>query len=454
MGSGILPRVTRWFANLLIWLALVTEIEGTTFEGLWSTPLTPITTLLFKTVAHIVPWDVLVFVALALAWSQAPRKRVPAVAQSLKICFGALVVLWTWGVASGGSAYQTYFQLHAFVMGLAVAWLVAITCHTSAHVVSLGKLVAFAAMYRAVVCAAFYLQVARQLPESQQLAALTDHCDSVLFVCGLFILLVNALERRKLSSLLWFLFGGALIVVAIVLNNRRIAWLGVGVGLGLVYLLLPSGRLKRRLSYALLALSPFLIVYVVVGWGNPAPIFKPVRSISTMFGANQDTSSIMRDIENYNLLRTLKTNPLLGYGWGREYIEEIVAFDISSIFPQYRYLPHNSLLGAIAFTGMLGFWGLWQVVLVTVYLHARVFLASKALVPRIAAMSSIVGIVMIEVQMWGDVGFNHQMVCVMLAITIGLASRLPVLAGLWPVPKVTPNAATAAPQAAAAASGS
>jgi hypothetical protein len=142
-------------------------------------------------------------------------------------------------------------------------------------------------------------------------------------------------------------------------------------------------------------------------------------------------------------MRTLKWNPVTGFGWGREYIEEVVAFDISSIFPQYRYLPHNSLLGVIAFTGMFGFWGLWQLVVTTVLMHAKVYREARATWAKTAAMSCLAGIAIIEIQMWGDIGFNHRMVCAMLAITVGLAARLPVLTKLWP--GVDPEAVVPAP---------
>jgi hypothetical protein len=152
-----------------------------------------------------------------------------------------------------------------------------------------------------------------------------------------------------------------------------------------------------------------------------------------MFGANQDASSIMRDIENYNLMRTLKTNPLLGVGFGKEYIEEVRAYDISSIFPQYRYLPHNSLLGVIAFTGMLGFAGVWQPIPVSIYFHARVLkYASKLRVPRIAALSSLLTLMMVTIEMWGDVGFNHVTVTTMMGVALALGGRVASVAGIWP----------------------
>jgi hypothetical protein len=423
--------VARRFAFLLIWLALTPEIEGQIFHGHWSTPLTTIGTFLFRPIASIVPWDALVLLTLLAAHRGAGWSRVQPTLRSIGITVCSLLALWLWGVICGGSPYQTYFQLRAFVMGLFVTLLVLATCRNMAHIESLMGVVAFATVYRAFVLFLYYLIHAQYLPELPPV--LTDHADSVLFVSGLFVIVINALERRKVSTTLWTLPSVALIITAIALNNRRIAWLGVGAALAMMYLLLPPGKVKRRITQVLIALSPLLLAYVIAGWGNSTGIFKPVGSISSMFGANQDASSIMRDIENYNLMRTLKTNPLLGLGFGREYIEEVRAYDISSIFPQYRYLPHNSLLGLLAFTGALGFTGVWQLVAVASYFHARVLRqSSKLRVPRIAALSSLLTLMMVTLEMWGDVGFNHLTVTTMMGLAVGLSGRVAAVTGVWP----------------------
>jgi hypothetical protein len=135
----------------------------------------------------------------------------------------------------------------------------------------------------------------------------------------------------------------------------------------------------------------------------------------------------------------------MGSGWGHEYVEEVRAFDISSIFPQYRYLPHNSLLGMVAFSGMIGFALVWQLVAVAVFMHALVSYGSRDLVLRGAAQSCLVAMMTVIVQYWGDVGFNHLGVNVMMGITLGLAGRLPVLAGQWPLQRGVAVASARAP---------
>jgi hypothetical protein len=426
--------VARKFTLVLIWLALTAEVEGYVFEGLWSTWLTPIGTFLFKALPGIKfpPWDLAVLVTLAIASRTAGKDRIRAVSRSILLSFVAILATAAWGALRGGSTAHTVWQVHPFVSGLFAALLVGAVCRTRADLVSFGKVIVYAAVYRAFVLIYFYYAIARHLEE--ELMSLTNHADTVLFVSGMVVMWVRALEKKKGPIILWTVLVLTVLVIAIVLNNRRIAWLDVGVCALMTYVLMPPSKLKRLMTRTMIFLSPLALAYVVVGWGRSTGIFKPVGSISTMFGSNQDVSSIMRDIENYNLLRTLRGNPLVGTGWGHQYVEEVAAYDISHIFPQYRYLPHNSLLGVIAFNGILGFAAIWQVVPVACYMHARVVTWTTDPTCRSAGLVGLLLLMIVAVQMWGDVAFSHHMVNVMMAVCVGIAMRLPILAGTWTTP--------------------
>jgi len=434
--SGILRRVTRRFAFVLVWLALTAEVQPSIFQGKWSTPLTTVGNALFTglPLIHFPLWDLMVFATTgaALVQASARRGRVAPLLKSIRIAFASLALAWIWGVVlQGGSAYQTMFQLHQFVMGMVVAHMLMATCSTVRHIEGLGKVVLLATLYRAFVLLLFWFLVARHL--GAELIALTEHQDTSLFVTGLIILLAHATHRRTLRAGLWASLAAIPIVLAIHLNNRRLAWLAVVAGLALIYFLLPKDKFKRRINVFLLTISPLLLTYVAIGWGQPTGIFKPVGSISTMFGEHQDASSVMRDIENYNLTKTLKSNPLLGIGWGHEYFELVVAVYIAGGFPQYRYMPHNSFLGVLAFSGLLGFVGTFQVIPVAVFLHMRAYLASRAAVPRTAALVGVVALVVCILEMWGDLGFNGATTNVMVGVSLAVAGRLPALVGAWTV---------------------
>ncbi len=427
--------MTRRFAFVLVWLALTAEVKPTIFQGLWETPLTTVGNAIFTglPLIHFPLWDLMVFATtgMALAEAGARKGRVAPLLKSIRFALASLAGAWIWGVVfQGGSAYQTMFQLHGFVLGLIVAHMLMATCRTVRHIEALGKVVLFATLYRAFVLLVFWIHIARHL--DTQLIALTEHQDTALFVTGLVLLVAHATHRRTGRAALWASLMAVPIVLAIHLNNRRLAWLAVAVGLALIYFLLPKDAFKRRVNLFLMLISPVLIGYVAIGWGQPTGIFKPVGSISTMFGEHQDTSSVMRDIENYNLMQTLKSNPLLGAGWGHEYFELVVAVSIAGGFPQYRYMPHNSFFGILAFSGLLGFAGTCQIFPVAVFLHMRAYLAARTAVARTAALVGVVAMVVCVLEMWGDLGFNGTTTNVMVGMSLAVAGRLPALVGGWP----------------------
>jgi hypothetical protein len=108
------------------------------------------------------------------------------------------------------------------------------------------------------------------------------------------------------------------------------------------------------------------------------------------------------------------------------------------------------MLGVVAFTGAIGFGFIWQIVPVALYLHTRVIQAARHPVLRVAGLSGVIAIATVLVQYWGDVGFNHVGVNVMFGVGLGLAGRLPSLAGVWAHERPPPaKAAVPAPAKAA-----
>ena len=75
---------------------------------------------------------------------------------------------------------------------------------------------------------------------------ITTHDDSLLFVGALLALMVWVLEKRSWASWFALLALSVPLIHIIVLNGRRLAWVALVFALGVGYLLLPPGRLRRR----------------------------------------------------------------------------------------------------------------------------------------------------------------------------------------------------------------
>jgi hypothetical protein len=185
------------------------------------------------------------------------------------------------------------------------------------------------------------------------------------------------------------------------------------------------------------------LIYVAVGWGRGERIFLPLRSLSSV-STNEDASTLARNAENLGLIATANyASSLFGTGWGRPYVFLTMKYDISGAFELWRYIPHNSILGLLAFTGTLGFAGFWMAMPTAAFLLARV--ARLANDPRARSIGIIAASQMIVCanQLYGDMGIFFVQPMYVLAVSYGIALRLPQLAGVWRSSKANAKQATA-----------
>ena len=93
----------------------------------------------------------------------------------------------------------------------------------------------------------------------------------------------------------------------------------------------------------------------------------------------EDTSTKARNVENLGLIATSNASGMLmGTGWGHPYVEVSSKYSIAQYFPLWQYVPHNSILGLLAYTGVLGFCGYWMVFPTSMFLAARMARPSRS----------------------------------------------------------------------------
>jgi hypothetical protein len=265
-------------------------------------------------------------------------------------------------------------------------------------------------------------------------AYLTTHDDTIVWVVAIMALLLNTLDNRKTMvsvrnfALILFFMG------AIQFNSRRLAWVSLGMGLTVLYLLLPTGKAKRRVTRVLYLVAPLVLLYVVVGWGRSNPIFLPLRSFASV-STQEDGSTLARNAENLGLIATANSwGPLLGSGWGKPYLWLTKKYDISGAFDLWEYIPHNSILGLLAFTGIIGSSIWWSTIATGVFLNTRVARLSSDPVARSVATIGAAQIVVCGNQLFGDMGIFFLKPMYFLAISYAIAMRLPGATGVWGPP--------------------
>src|SRR5262249_9342750 len=66
--------------------------------------------------------------------------------------------------------------------------------------------------------------------------------------------------------------------------------------------------------------------------------------------------------EAFDLRATLQVNPLLGFGFGKQFLQPITLPNILDLDPYYLYIPHNTLYWVWMRLGLIGFAVFWYLI--------------------------------------------------------------------------------------------
>jgi O-antigen ligase/polysaccharide polymerase Wzy-like membrane protein len=430
---------------VLLFLAFTAEAPNDTviYEGHWRSVF-EVFGPLFASVPGIflTPWQ-MIMVALApvcVLRSGSLRSRSLVMDAAVLVSLASVALTFLWGISRGGSAYDAYYQLWRFLLGLLAAVMVVAVVRRPRDLKAIGFTVVAAAIARSLLCIYFYWEYVQPGRVKPLPIYMTTHDDSLLFIAAILVLLTYALARQKASMWAFALPVFGLVFYAIVLNNRRLAWLELVLVLALVYLLLPKDRVRRRVNAFLVVAAPVILLYVAVGWGREGAIFEPVRALSTS-GSDNDASSLARLEEIRNLMYTLSVsgNPVVGTGWGVPYKQVTSIYThFGKSWTQYGYTPHNSLMGVVVFSGFVGLFGIWGVVPVTAYLAGLGLRGARGPAERAGAMTAAALLPAYGVQCYGDIGFQSVTCGLLLGIAMGVAATTSVWA-TRPVPAAVPR---------------
>lgn len=432
-------RAVLWFVAISL---AAEERSNVPFAGLWTSPVEHVADFWFETIKKSVPFlpvpaspmflvsaALLARVVMDRTGADLRRGAVnpfPASYRSAaRAALVTVVVAALYGIARGGDVQQTYYQLFGLVVVLCLAIVTART-GSPAMARSLCDLVVAVAVYRAALAVWMYVAI---LPGRSGPPPLyvTSHGDSVLWAVALVVLFSRFIERpsRRAGTLLLTL--GALLGFAMVVNNRRLAWVIVATAFAYV-VYVSHGAVRRRLArVARYAIVP-AILYVVAGLAGPElRVFAPVQALRSVVEGG-DSSSVTRDVENFNLIFTLRSNLPIGTGLGHPYIEVIRGDDITrgatSTFVNYRYLPHNSLLGLLMWVGPVGVALLVLPLLMGVGSALASHRESRDPVIRVYAAVVLTAWVGYVMEAWGDQGLYGGAPVVLAGVMAGIGMVL------------------------------
>jgi hypothetical protein len=456
---GIVLAVA-WVAPLrvpllaVMFVGLAVDRPGDT-DGRWASPFQTLGGLLFQNLNGVIEVEALKFSGVFLLLGclllvRAYRGRAidrgalrPAAPVNWGISLAAVTIglVTIEGLLFGGDIQMAKIQVQAYAQLLAAAYLFSVSLRGPRDYRTAGKLIVAAACAKA--CMAIWVRLtvpATYVNErglTTELDYATSHGDSLLFACAIAVLAVPLLFRPRRRHLRTVLLALPLILAGLYANDRRIAWVQVGIVLaalvGMNYRLV----LTRRVVRAGVCLSPLLLVYVLMGWAYSSRVFAPVHVmrglvVQTRTDGTLDRSTLYRDAENYNLVSTFRANPLLGTGFGHPFNSVAALDDISEGFREYAYLPHNSILGLWAFAGAAGFTGIVAPLVIALYLALRAHASAVEPMHAIVTTASVGCIGAYLLHAWGDIGFTEPNSIFLVGLAVAIAGQTAHSTGAWP----------------------
>lgn len=346
----------------------------------------------------------------------------------------ALLLLEVYGIATGGNARFSMLQLRALLFAVWLPFVLSHCFDQDRHADLVVKVILGAACVRAALGVYYWATLMRHgVVGEGDLGGGTyvmTHSDSVLAAVAVLYCFVRLYEQPSVRALL---ISGAVvppIMFFMIVNNRRLAFVGLVLGVAAIYFA-ADRVLRRRVHLTVLACLPLLIGYVAAGWTSNATWARPVQTLRSVV-VQEDASSATRGIENYNLILTLKQRPLLGWGLGHEYVEQVHANDISKFFEAYRYVPHNSILWLWTVGAVPGAFAVFALLAVGVFLAVRTHRCSSSPQARVLALLCVGGVIVYGVQAFGDMGLQSWMGALVLGTLLGFVGHASVRATAWP----------------------
>jgi hypothetical protein len=430
----------EWTAIGLLTVALLVDNPGERpADGRWQSPLYPLGDVLYNNLHKITGIAALRFSLLELAIAvfmlivvlrksegdpiDDPR-GLGTLPNPMKLAFltffSAIVWLELRGLARGGDFKNSLWQVRQLFWLPVLGVLFGHALKSTAARLWLVRAVLAVATVRALVGIYFYFAIAR--PSGDVPPYVTTHSDSVLTVVAILVAACALVAKPTAGHVALNLILQPILFLGLIVNDRRIAFVSLFAGAFALLLLAPASLQRRLLRYAVYSI-PFVMVYGAIGWNSSASIFRPVQIVRSVT-AQDDDSSKTRDIENYNLITTLKAHPVLGSGFGHEYHEVVQANRVDQFFAQYRFIAHNSVLWLLSLAGWLGFAAIWLVFPVAVLIALRVFRASVSGVDLVVSYGAIAAVVAFVVQAWGDMGLQSWMGTLIVAAFTGATGAL------------------------------
>ena len=342
-----------------------------------------------------------------------------------------LVIGFVYGTMTGGDSKIGLWEVRPIFYLVIISILISNLFHTREQITSLMWVIVFAifleglsgVLYFGTTAKWSYAYVSGNDTIIDHIAAIHHNAIFVFATC-------LWLFRADLYKRVGILFTIPPIFLTYIIGQRRAAYIALALALALITVILY--RENRRLFWLIAPTGAvFGLLYIAAFWNSGGALGKPVQAIKSVIAPNvansEDVgSNIYRILENANIAYTIRSNPLLGVGFGNKF-KIIVPMPDISFFEWWEYFTHNSIVWVWMKTGFGGFFSL-------LYLIGTAIMAGVRLVWRMpsselsaVSITAVMSIIMHFLFAYVDMSWGPQGM-IFLGVMFGIVSRLEYIA--------------------------
>lgn len=254
----------------------------------------------------------------------------------------------------------------------------------------------------------------RGLPaaERSELERLTEHSASI-HIAALLVVLFSACAFAGCANRLRILAFVAAIptVWVFALSQRRSGAVALGVGVILVVIVLARIR-PRSLKVVLPVLIVATTTYLAAFWNTTGSLGFGAQAFKSVFAGEQleqadQSSSLYRQIEAFDIWFTIRTAPFTGVGFGNPFYQPWPLPPLEG-FEFRHYIPHNTFLWVWLKLGVVGFVAMLFLVARTIQLGARSVVRIGRGNDAVLMMGAVAYVVMYVVYSYVDIAWDAR----------------------------------------------
>lgn len=238
------------------------------------------------------------------------------------------------------------------------------------------------------------------------------------------LFLFGGTQRMKRVALIFLPF----VMVGSLANQRRAAVLALAVSmLGLLVMTLAVHPQRRRLVISIfVALAVVLPPYYAIYANKSGLIAEPAHAIASAFTPDQRdaNSNLYRINEDKDIMATMKTSPIIGYGYGKPMQTPYPLADISGIYIWWNIMPHDSILWVWMRLGTIGFILLW--LMIGMALIQAAHLAQRFKDPQLKGLALLIILLIVQEIIFGylDLQWTCYRNLIMIGVLFALIAKL------------------------------